>query len=78
MPRSKVGCMRDSQERAREDRLRRIAHRHGLMLKKSRQRNPDSVDYGNYWLIEISINGIIQGGQHGASLDEIDAYLARR
>jgi hypothetical protein len=70
--------MRDSQERAREDRVRRLAQQKRLILKKARRRDPNAIDYGRYWLIEPSANGIIEGGQNGASLDEIEASLSRR
>jgi hypothetical protein len=75
---SKVTRMRDSQERAREDRVRRLAKQKRLILKKARRRNPDASDYGRYWLIEPSADGIIEGGQNGALLGEIEASLSRR
>jgi hypothetical protein len=75
---SKVTHMRDSQERAHEDRVRRLAKQKRLILKKARRRNPDASDYGRYWLIEPSANGIIEGGQNGGSLGEIEAALSRR
>lgn len=70
--------MRDPQERAREDRLRRLAQQKRLILKKARRRNPDAIDYGRYWLIDPSGSGVVEGGQNGASVGEIEAALSRR
>ncbi len=59
----------------RENRLRRMAWRQGLLLRKSRRRDPRALDYGAYWLVDASINGIVAGGQFGVSLDDIEDYL---
>lgn len=38
-------------EKARENRLRRLAERQdGSVLSRSRRRDPDAWDYGTYWL----------------------------
>jgi len=62
-------------DKVRENRLRRMADRQGLMLRKSRRRDPRAVDYGNYWLIDPEINGLVAGGQWGIDLDEVEAWL---
>lgn len=41
----------DQSEKVRENRLRRAAQRQGLILIKSRRRDPRALDYGKYNLI---------------------------
>src|SRR6266849_10138668 len=71
----------DAEEKIREARLRRMARRQGLDLRKSRRRDPQALDYGGYHLIDPGSDSLIFGelaGQgFGASLDDIEAYLAR-
>ena len=63
--------------KVREIRLRRAAERQGLMLRKSRRRDPRAYDFGAYWLVDPSTDAIVAGdGRFGASLDEIEAWLA--
>lgn len=62
----------DTREKSRETRLRRMAERRGLRLKKSRQRDPKATDFGKYWLV---------GGPGDYSvdlpdLDDVERYLA--
>ena len=37
-------------EKVHENRLRRMAERQGLVLHKSRRRDPYAIDFGAYWL----------------------------
>ena len=37
-------------EKVRENRIRRMAERQGLVLTRSRRRDPQAFDYGRYWL----------------------------
>ena len=70
----------DTNEKVRENRLRRMAKRQGLMLQRSRRRDPRAVDYGRYILADARINGIVFGsGPNGfdATLDDIEDYLTR-
>lgn len=72
-------------DKIRENRLRRMAQRQGLRLEKSRRRDPRALDYGAYWLVQgppPSAGGenwrsrVTEfGGEHGASLDEIEQRL---
>lgn len=66
-------------EKARENRLRRMADRQGLRLVKARSRDPQAIDYGCYALADIETSGIVFGvgaiGRFDASLDEIEDYL---
>jgi hypothetical protein len=64
--------------RAREQRLRRLAHRHGLRLEKSRIRTPKASGYGGYRLVDVQHNAVVYGGipsHYGATLDEIERFV---
>ena len=58
-------------DKIRENRLRRAAQRQGLVLVKSRRRDPRATDYGRYWLASP---GSSPTGQ-GLSLDDIETSL---
>jgi hypothetical protein len=79
----------DQEYKARENSARRAAGRQGLRLEKSRRRNARAPDYGAYWLIQgpapqwehgevvnWRAREIAWPGESGASLDEIESYLA--
>lgn len=69
----------DKAEKVRENRLRRAAARQGLILEKSRRRDPQAWDYGTYQLVDARMNGLVLGiselGGYGMSLDQIEASL---
>lgn len=69
-----------TEEKVRENRLRRAAARQGLRFQKSRRRDPRARDYGRYWLTDVYTNrGIgIAGEMDGCTLDEIEAVLLSR
>src|SRR5215210_2836640 len=46
-------------EKVCENRLRRMAQRQGLELRKSRVRDPRAIDYGKYWLVDPYIDTIV-------------------
>ena len=58
-----------------EDRVRRIAERRALVLKKSRRRDPLAYDFNRFWLLEPS--GKIYAGDKrtGLSLEEAESIL---
>jgi hypothetical protein len=62
-------------EKVRENRLRRMADRRGYMIQKSRRRDPRAVDYGNYWIVDPSTNGLVAGDEFGMSLDDVEDWL---
>lgn len=70
--------MTDS-EKVRENRLRRMAERQGLALRKSRRRDPRAIDYDKYALIDPNRNWIVAGvagtGRFEWDLDDVEAYL---
>ena len=66
------------EEKIRENRLRRAAQRQGLMLAKSRRRDPRATDYGTYMLVDASTNAVVAYGLqsgYGMSLDEVEVQL---
>ena len=66
-------------EKVRENRLRRVADRQGLRLVKSRRRDERALDYGLYALIDKKTKyGIFEpvgGSPYVAALDEVEEYL---
>ena len=72
----------DQKQKVLENRLRRMAGRQGLQLMRSRARDPRSLTYGGYQLVDVYTNGIVFGSfslQRGfeASLEEIEEFLTR-
>ena len=57
-------------ERVRENRLRRAAHRQGLQLVKSRRRDPRALGYGTYQLLDG--NAVVASGR---DLDAVEERL---
>jgi hypothetical protein len=62
-----------SGEKVRENRLRRMAERQGLLLRKSRRRDPRALDYGTYMLIDLHTNALVSGER--LTLGEAEAWL---
>jgi hypothetical protein len=63
-----------TEEKVRENRLRRAAARQGLRLTKSRRRDPLALDFGRYWLTDDNNRGVA-GDMNGCTLDEIEEVL---
>ena len=59
-------------EKVRENRLRRAADRQGLVLTKSKRRDPRALDFGLWWLHR---GDQLVTAEAGVSLDEIEAHL---
>jgi hypothetical protein len=59
-------------EKARESRLRRMAARHGLAIRKSRVRDPRAVDYGTYTIIDATLNAVVS---ESMDLDDVERFL---
>ena len=64
-------------EKVRENRLRRMAERQGLALRKSRRRDPRALDYGVYYVADARTNMLDQrvDQRAGLTLDEVEALL---
>jgi hypothetical protein len=60
---------------ARADAVRRLAHREGLALEKSRARNPNISDQGGYRLVDPYFNGTVLGERYEYDLDAVEAFL---
>jgi hypothetical protein len=73
----------DSAEKARKNRIRRMARRQSLELVKSRRRDPQAWDYGTYQLINPKTKIIalqrfgwrVDGTWGGVGLDEVEQWL---
>jgi hypothetical protein len=63
----------DDQDKARENRLRRMAGRQGYTLTKSRRRDPLAADYGLWWI--TNERGTLQTSKRGIDLDAAEAWL---
>lgn len=67
-----------SEDKVRENRLRRKLDRMGYRLAKSRRRDPDAVDYGCYAITNPS-NHVVWGAGNGwfsLNLDEVEEWIA--
>ena len=72
-----VLCMSDAQK-VRENRLRRAAQRQGLMLAKSRKRDPGASDLGAYELLDTPTSTVVAGDyDSGNALKHAEGYLDR-
>jgi hypothetical protein len=62
-----------------ENRVRRIAKRRGFIVRRSRRRDPQALDHGQYWLTDAATNALVfpsgPGAEWGAELDEVEAWL---
>ena len=63
-------------EKVYENRLRRMAERQGLALRKSRRRDPLALDYGAYWLVDMRSDATVTP-EEGVSLEDIEKKLTR-
>jgi hypothetical protein len=69
------------EEKIRENRLRRMAERQGLAVRKSRRRDPNAWDFGTYQIVEPRRNFLVLGSQtggYGESLDSVEEWLTSR
>lgn len=67
-------------EKIRENRLRRMAVRQGLVLKKSARRDHLALDYGMYALVPVEHNLLGRGavsGRFNLTIDEVEARLTQ-
>lgn len=59
-------------QKVRENRLRRMAQRQGLELHRSRRRDPRALDYGTYWLTDAAGNPV---AADPGTLDDVERWL---
>ncbi len=75
------GMGEDEVLKVTENRIRRAAQRQGLMLQKSRRRDPRAYDYGTYRLIDGRHNALVAGDQvssYGMTLADVEETLNGR
>ncbi len=77
---SSIGRSMDTEEKVRENRLRRMADRQGFRLMKSRSRDPNAVDFGRYALIDPETGGAVNPSLANRwtcswTLDEVESWL---
>jgi hypothetical protein len=60
-------------DKIRENRLRRVAERQGLRLRKSRRRDPRAIGYGTYDLVQARDDYMVSPEQ--LTLDGIEQWL---
>ena len=68
-----------TEDKVRENRLRRMAERRGYILKRSRRRDPQAIDYGGYMLVEATRNFAVVGSDvyaFSATLDDIEQFFS--
>ncbi len=61
-------------ERRQEDRIRKLATKHGYQVTKSRQ-HLHMDNHGHYRLIDVNLNTVVMGERYNASLEMIEEYL---
>jgi len=67
-----------TEDKVRENKLRRMAERQGRKLEKSRRRDPRAVDYGGYMLLDARTNAVIAGDSpfaYSLTLDDVEAMV---
>lgn len=71
----------DQAYKVRESRLRRVLRRHGYVLNKSRARDPGTIGYRQYQIMD-SNNAIVAGGWTGngyeLTLDDVERWATRQ
>ena len=60
-----------------EKRIRRMAQRQRMRIKKARRRDPHAWDYGTYMLIDDDLNCVVlaHANGYGCSLEQIEEHL---
>jgi hypothetical protein len=60
--------------KVRQNRLRRMAERQGLGLRKSHRRDPRAIDYGIWSIVDPDTNTAFLEGEF-LTLDELEEWL---
>jgi hypothetical protein len=70
----------DQAAKTLESLLRRVARRRGLIVERCPRRDPDTLGYGRYRLVDVADRNIIRGtggqGGYGLTLDELQQHPA--
>lgn len=62
-------------EKSIENRLRRQLSKEGYMLRKSRTRNWNIDDYGEYMITDPYTNMIVAGSRFDLSLEDVERFV---
>ena len=69
------------EHKIQENRVRRIAKRRGFILKRSRRRDPQALDYDRYWLLDGRTGFLAYpkypepAAEWGVELDDVEEWL---
>ena len=58
-----------------ENQVRRLAHKNGCMVRKSRSRTIHADNLGEYMLVDAGQNFLVLGARYDASLEDIADWL---
>lgn len=58
-----------------ENRVRRMASRQGLILNKSRRRDPLAFDFEAFWILDESGYIVVGDERYGMTLQEAETWL---
>jgi hypothetical protein len=61
--------MTSAEEKVRENRLRRMAARQGMMLRKSPRRDPRAWDYNTWMVCDADTGLVVWATPHGYGID---------
>jgi hypothetical protein len=61
--------------KVRENRARRMAVRQGLVLMKSRRREPRAIDFGGYMLVDENNRAVAGGNHFDLNLEDVEEWL---
>lgn len=67
-------------DKVRENRLRRMADRQGLVLEKCRRRDPLAIGFGTFMLIDAGTGAVVASGLpggYGLTLADVEEHLTR-
>lgn len=67
--------------KVRENRLRRVAERQGLILSKSRRRDHLALDFGRWMILDRATQAVVAGADprdYSLSTDDVEQYLLNR
>lgn len=65
-------------DKVRENRLRRMAERQGLELRKSRARDPRALGFGGFMLVDTRANAVVAGAdgfEYSMTADDVEQWL---
>ena len=67
--------MDNTTDKVRENRARRWANRHGLILRKSRAQMLSVDNLGGYMLVDAQLNAVVAGSRFDLGLADVEAIL---